>query len=64
MIEPVSDLQSVAAFMRKYRSDLADASVVGLSERHPKARVFTVDFRDFKIYRRFKNQAIPLLNEA
>jgi len=46
------------------RRDFADASVVWLSEQYPKARVFTVDFRDFKVYRRFKNQAVPLIEKS
>jgi len=60
-VDPVSDLPAVAQFMRKYETDFADASVVWLSEKYPRARVFTVDFTDFKVYRRFKNQAIPLV---
>ena len=60
-LTPVSDLAAVAAFMRKYGTDFADASVVWLSEQYPKAKVFTVDFTDFKVYRRFKNQVIPLI---
>jgi len=62
-VEAVSDLHAVAGFMRKYESDFADASVVWLSEKYPKARVFTVDFTDFKIYRRFRNQVIPLVEK-
>ena len=58
---PVADLPAVASFMRKYQTDFADASVVWLSEQYPKAKVFTVDFTDFKVYRRFKNQAVPLV---
>jgi len=60
-VESVGDLAACARFMRKYRTDFADASVVGLSERHPKARVFTIDFTDFRVYRRFRNQEIPLI---
>lgn len=62
-VEPVSDLPSVSAFMRKYETDFADASIVWLSEQYPKAKVFTVDFTDFRTYRRFKNQAIPLVEK-
>lgn len=60
-VDPVSDLPAVAQFMRKYETDFADSSVVWLSEQYPNAKVFTVDFTDFKVYRRFKNQAIPLV---
>jgi predicted nucleic acid-binding protein len=64
IVESISDLPTVAAYMRKYDADFADASVVWLSEQYPKARVFTVDFTDFKVYRRFKNQTIPLVDRG
>lgn len=60
-VDPISNLPAVAQYMRKYKTDFADASVVWLSEQYPNARVFTVDITDFKVYRRFKNQAIPLI---
>jgi predicted nucleic acid-binding protein len=41
------------------RMDLADASIVRLSELHPRAKVLTVDKTDFKIYRRFNREQIP-----
>jgi predicted nucleic acid-binding protein len=41
------------------RMDLADASIVRLSELHPLAKVLTVDKTDFKIYRRFIRENIP-----
>lgn len=62
-LERVSDVSSVTAFMRKYRADFADASVVWLSEQYPKAKVFTVDFGDFGVYRRFRSQPIPLIEK-
>jgi uncharacterized protein len=43
----------------KDRMDLADASIVRLSELHPRAKVLTVDRTDFKIYRRFGRETIP-----
>jgi uncharacterized protein len=46
--------------MRRYQTDFADASVVMLSEQYPRARVFTIDFGDFRVYRRFKNQSVPI----
>lgn len=60
---PISEPIAVTAFMRKYETDFADASVVWLSEQYPKAKVFTLDFTDFRVYRRFKNQIIPLIEE-
>jgi predicted nucleic acid-binding protein len=41
------------------RMDLADASIVRLSELYPRAKVLTVDQTDFKIYRRFGRENIP-----
>jgi predicted nucleic acid-binding protein len=41
------------------RMDLADASIVRLSELNPHAKVLTVDNSDFKIYRRFGRENIP-----
>jgi predicted nucleic acid-binding protein len=41
------------------RMDLADASIVRLSELHPRALILTVDKTDFNIYRRFGRERIP-----
>ncbi|MDE3083768.1 MAG: PIN domain-containing protein [Verrucomicrobiota bacterium] len=43
------------------RMDPADASLVVLSELHPRAKLVTIDSRDFKIYRRFGDQTLSLL---
>lgn len=43
------------------RMDAADASLVVLSELHPRATVVTVDARDFRVYRRFRRDSLPLL---
>jgi predicted nucleic acid-binding protein len=40
---------------------LADACVVRMSELERNCRVFTVDKREFQIYRRFERQLIPLV---
>jgi predicted nucleic acid-binding protein len=48
--------------MAKFRMmDAGDASLVVLSELYPKARIVTVDSRDFKIYRRLKDQPVPFV---
>ena len=39
-----------------------DASLVVLSELHPKAKITTTDVRDFTVYRRFRNEALPLIH--
>jgi predicted nucleic acid-binding protein len=41
------------------RMDLADASIVCLSELRPRAKVLTVDKTDFMIYRRFGRERLP-----
>jgi predicted nucleic acid-binding protein len=38
--------------------DLADASIVVMSERYPRSQVLTVDRKDFSIYRRNDRQLI------
>ena len=40
----------------------ADACLVRMAEQHPEASVWTLD-RDFKIYRRNRRSAIPLISE-
>ena len=42
--------------------DAGDASLVVLSERFPKAKIITTDVRDFTVYRRFRNDALPLIH--
>jgi predicted nucleic acid-binding protein len=49
-----SDAPRVRALMRKYRDlpmDLADASLVAVAERDGINKVFTLDRRDFSVYR-------------
>jgi hypothetical protein len=43
------------------RADWADASLVILSERHPRARLVTLDIRDFSIYRRSDGSPVPCI---
>jgi hypothetical protein len=50
----LEDAPRVRALMRKYRDlpmDLADAALVRLAERDGITRIFTLDRRDFTIYR-------------
>jgi hypothetical protein len=42
--------------------DLADASVVVMTELHAKSRVLTIDRRDFSVYRRNDRQVIDLVS--
>jgi hypothetical protein len=43
------------------RMDAADASLVILSELHPRARLLTIDRADFTLYRRRDGRAVPSL---
>lgn len=50
------------SLLAKYpRMDVCDASLVLLSEMHPAAKIVTLDVRDFGIYRRFRNEVLPLI---
>jgi predicted nucleic acid-binding protein len=58
-----ADFETVGAVMRRYADvpmDLADACLVRMSELHKDCRVLTLD-RDFRFYRRFGRQVIPLI---
>lgn len=49
-----ADIPRIRELMRKYRDlpmDLADAALVRVAERERLRRVFTIDRRDFQIYR-------------
>lgn len=57
-------LPQVAALAQRYadrKPDLADLCLVRMSELHARHRVITVDRRDFRVYRRNKREAIPLI---
>jgi len=41
--------------------DLADLCLIRMSELHPRHSVITVDRGDFRVYRRNKREAIPLI---
>ncbi len=50
----------VGELLEKYpRMDAGDATLVVLSELFPRARLITVDSRDFGIYRRRDGRAVP-----
>jgi len=56
------NLPEVLALTRKYRDvemDLADACVVRMSELFERAAVYTVDRKDFMVYRRRGRKQIP-----
>lgn len=50
----IADVPRMRELMRKYRDipmDLADAALVRVAERERLRRIFTIDRRDFQIYR-------------
>jgi predicted nucleic acid-binding protein len=52
----------IRTLMTRYqRMDLADASIVVMSELHPTSQVFTIDRKDFSIYRRNDRQVIDFV---
>ncbi len=51
-----------AALLSKYpRRDAGDTSLAVLSELHLKAKIVPTDVRDITVYRRFRNEAPPLI---
>lgn len=59
-----SQLTHLAALAKRYQDrhpDLADLCLVRMSELHPRHSVITVDRADFRVYRRNKREAIPLV---
>lgn len=58
-----SDVPRIRELMRKYANrpmDLADAAVIRVAEREGLRRIFTVDRRDFAVYR-LHNRVRPVL---
>ena len=57
-------LPQLAALAERYADrspDLADLCLIRMSELHPRHSVITVDARDFRVYRRNRREAIPLV---
>jgi predicted nucleic acid-binding protein len=54
-------LSSLAARYADRQPDLADLCLIRMSELHPRHSVITTDKSDFRIYRRNKREAIPLI---
>jgi len=58
------NLPELRELARRYADrtpDLADLCLIRMSELHPRYVVITVDENDFRVYRRNKREAIPLL---
>jgi len=57
-------LPQLAALASRYADrhpDLADLCLIRMSELHPRHSVITVDVEDFRVYRRNKREAIPIV---
>ena len=54
-------LAELAARYADRSPDLADICLIRMSELYPKHPVITTDLNDFKVYRRGRREAIPLI---
>ena len=54
-------LYDLAARYADRNPDLADICIIRMSELFPRHQVITTDELDFRVYRRNKREAIPLL---
>lgn len=57
----IERLQELATRYADRKPDLADLCLIRMSELFPRHVVVTVDEEDFRVYRRNKREAIPLL---
>lgn len=57
----IERLYDLATRYADRRPDLADLCLICMSELYPRHLVVTVDEEDFRVYRRNKREAIPLL---
>lgn len=64
ILEPIAQNEAarIARLLEDYpQMDFGDATLVVLSEAYPKARLVTLDVRDFTIYRRSDGRPVPIL---
>jgi uncharacterized protein len=57
----VEHLHDLALRYADRRPDLADLCLIRMSELYPRHPIITVDEADFRVYRRNKREAIPLI---
>jgi len=57
----LEQLMDLAERYRDREPDFADLCLIRMSELYPQLAVITVDETDFRVYRRNKREAIPLL---
>jgi uncharacterized protein len=58
------NLEQLAELAKRYdnrRPDLADLCIIRMSELYPRYTVITVDEADFRVFRRNKREAIPII---
>jgi predicted nucleic acid-binding protein len=60
--EHLARLAELAARYADRSPDLADLCLIRLSELHPRYPVITIDLADFRVYRRGRREAIPLIH--
>jgi hypothetical protein len=60
--EHAARLAELAARYADRKPDLADLCLIRLSELHPRYPVITTDLADFRVYRRGRREAIPLVH--
>jgi predicted nucleic acid-binding protein len=60
-LENLPQLNDLARRYADRHPDLADLCLIRMSEIYPKHNVITVDREDFRVYRRNKREAIPLI---
>jgi len=60
-VEHLPRLEDLARRYADQEPDLADLCIIRMSELYPRHTVITVDRADFKVYRRNKREAIPIL---
>ncbi|MGA8270421.1 MAG: PIN domain-containing protein [Candidatus Sulfotelmatobacter sp.] len=57
----IRQLRELARRYADRRPDLADLCLVRMSELYPRHSVITIDEADFRVYRKNKREAIPLI---
>lgn len=60
----MENLEQLMELARRYEDrhpELADICLIRMSELYPRHTIITVDHEDFRIYRRNKREAIPIL---
>jgi uncharacterized protein len=60
--EHIPRLAELAARYADRKPDMADLCLIRLSELHPRHAVITTDIADFRVYRRGRREAIPLIH--